>query len=52
VATDDEAPLSSLLAVLVGGQRSNVLSPGRLKGFARVGFRLLGLWMLLALHAG
>jgi len=38
--------------VLVSGQRSNVLAPGRLKRFARVGFRLLGLWMLLALHAG
>jgi hypothetical protein len=45
--------MSSLLAVLVGGQRSNVLSPSRLKDIARVGFPpVLGLWMLLALHAG
>ena len=44
--------LSSLLAVLVGGQLSNVLSPHLLKGIAGVGFLLIGLWTLLDLSAG
>ena len=44
--------LSSLLAVLVGGQLPNVLSPHLLKGIAGVGFLLIGLWTLLDLSTG
>jgi putative Ca2+/H+ antiporter (TMEM165/GDT1 family) len=44
--------LSSLLAVLVGGQLSHILSPRLLKGIAGVGFLLIGLWTLLDLRSG
>jgi len=52
VASAGALALSSLLAVLVGGQLSNVLSPHLLKGIAGVGFLLIGLWTLLGLRAG
>jgi putative Ca2+/H+ antiporter (TMEM165/GDT1 family) len=44
--------LSSLLAVLVGGQLALLVSPRLLKGIAGVGFLLIGLWTLLDLRAG
>jgi putative Ca2+/H+ antiporter (TMEM165/GDT1 family) len=52
VASTGALALSSLLAVLVGGQLSTVLSPRLLKGIAGVGFLLIGLWTLLDLRAG
>jgi len=52
VASAGALALSSLLAVLVGGQLSNALSPRLLKGIAGVGFLLIGLWTLLDLRAG
>ena len=52
VASAGAPALSSLLAVVVGGQLSNVLSPRLLKGIAGVGFVLIGLWTLLDLRAG
>ena len=52
VASTGALTLSSLLAVLVGSQLSNVLSPRLLKGIAGVEFLLIGLWTLLDLRAG
>ena len=62
VASTGALALSSLLAVLIGGQLSSVLSPRLLKGIAGVialptriagvGFLLIGLWTLLDLRAG
>lgn len=52
VASAGALALSSLLAVLVGGQLSTVLSPRLLKGIAGAGFVLIGLWTLLDLRNG
>jgi len=52
VASAGALALSSLIAVIIGGQLSSVLSPRLLKGIAGVGFLLLGLWTLLDLRAG
>ena len=52
VASAGALTLSTLLAVVVGSQLSNVLSPRLLKGIAGVGFLLIGLWTLLDLGAG
>lgn len=52
VASAGALALSSLLAVLVGGQFANVVSPRLLKGIAGAGFILIGLWTLLDLRAG
>lgn len=52
VASAGALALSSLMAVLVGGQLANVLSPRLLKGIAGVGFVLIGLWTLWDLRAG
>ena len=52
VASAGALAFSSLLAVLVGGQLSNLLSPRLLKGLAGAGFVLIGLWTLLDLRAG
>ena len=52
VASAGALALSSLLAVLVGGQLANILSPRLLKGIAGAGFILIGLWTLLDLRAG
>lgn len=52
VASAGALALSSLLAVLVGGQFANVVSPRLLKGIAGAGFILIGLWTLWDLRAG
>ena len=52
VASAGALAFSSLLAVLVGGQLSNLLSPRLLKGLAGAGFVLIGLWTLLDLRVG
>ncbi len=52
VASAGALAISSLLAVLVGGQLANVLSPRLLKGIAGAGFILIGLWALWDLRAG
>ena len=52
VASAGALALSSLLAVLVGGQLANILSPRLLKGIAGAGFICIGLWTLLDLRAG
>lgn len=52
VASAGALALSSLLAVLVGGQLAHVLSPRLLKGIAGAGFILIGLWSLWDLRAG
>ena len=52
VASAAALALSSLLAVLVGGQLSLLVSPRILKGIAGTGFLLIGLWTLLDLRAG
>jgi putative Ca2+/H+ antiporter (TMEM165/GDT1 family) len=52
VASAGALAFSSLLAVFVGGQLANVLSPRLLKGIAGAGFVLIGLWTLLGLRAG
>lgn len=52
VASAGALALSSLLAVLVGGQLANILSPRLLKSIAGAGFVLIGLWTLLDLRAG
>ena len=52
VASAGALAFASLLAVFVGGQLSNVLSPRLLKGLAGAGFVLIGLWTLLDLRAG
>lgn len=52
VASAGALALSSLLAVLIGGQLANVLSPRLLKGIAGAGFILIGLWTLWDLRAG
>ena len=52
VASAGALAFSSLLAVFVGGQLSNVLSPRLLKSIAGAGFVLIGLWTLLDLRAG
>jgi putative Ca2+/H+ antiporter (TMEM165/GDT1 family) len=52
VASAGALALSSLLAVLVGGQLAHVLSPRLLKGLAGAGFILIGLWTLWDLRAG
>ena len=52
VASAGALALSSLLAVLVGGQLANVLSPRLFKGIAGAGFVLIGLWTLWGLRAG
>jgi putative Ca2+/H+ antiporter (TMEM165/GDT1 family) len=51
VASAAALALSSLLAVLVGGQLS-LSCPRLLKGIAGMGFLLIGLWTLLGLRAG
>jgi putative Ca2+/H+ antiporter (TMEM165/GDT1 family) len=52
IASAGALALSSLLAVLVGGQLALLVSPRLLKGIAGVGFLLIGLWTLLDLRAG
>ena len=52
VASAGALILSSLLAVLVGGQLASFISPRLLKGLAGVGFVLIGLWTLLDVRAG
>ena len=52
VASAGALTLSSLLAVLIGGQLSNALSPRLIKGIAGALFILLGLWTLWDLNAG
>jgi putative Ca2+/H+ antiporter (TMEM165/GDT1 family) len=52
IASAGELTLSTLVAVLVGGQLSNVLSPRFLKGIAGSLFILIGLWTLLGLRTG
>ena len=52
VASAGALTLSSLLAVLVGGQLANVLSPRLLRGITGAGFLLIGLWTLWDLRAG
>jgi putative Ca2+/H+ antiporter (TMEM165/GDT1 family) len=52
VASAGALTLSTLVAVLVGGQLSNVLSPRLLKGIAGSLFILIGLWTLLGLRTG
>jgi putative Ca2+/H+ antiporter (TMEM165/GDT1 family) len=52
VASAGALALSSLLAVLVGGQLASVLSPRLLKGIAGAGFILIGLWTLWDLRVG
>jgi putative Ca2+/H+ antiporter (TMEM165/GDT1 family) len=42
---------SSLLAVLVGGQLSQALSPTTLQGIAGIGFIIIGIWMLVGLRS-
>ena len=52
VASAGALVLSTLVAVLVGGQLANVLSPRLLRGLAGAGFILIGLWTLLGLRTG
>lgn len=42
---------SSLLAVLVGGQITRLLSPATLQVIAGVGFIIIGVWMLVGLRS-
>ena len=42
---------SSLLAVLVGGQLTRLLSPPTLQVIAGVGFIIIGVWMLFGLRS-
>ncbi len=51
VASSAALVLSSLLAVLVGGQVARLVSPVTLRLVAGVGFIAIGLWMLLGLRA-
>ena len=43
--------LSSLLAVLVGGQLTHFVSPATLRIVAGCGFIVIGIWMLLGVRA-
>lgn len=51
VAASAALVLSSLLAVLVGGQISRLVPPATLQIIAGVGFILIGVWMLIGLRA-
>jgi len=44
--------LSSLLAVVVGGQVAHYVDARVLKGVAGIGFLAIGLWLLLELRMG
>ena len=50
IASSAALVCSSLLAVLLGGQFSRVVSPTILHSSAGLGFILIGLWMLLSQH--
>jgi putative Ca2+/H+ antiporter (TMEM165/GDT1 family) len=50
VAAASALTMSSLLAVLLGDQLTRVVSPGLLQRLARIGFIVIGLWMVLAKH--
>ena len=52
VASAGALVLSTMVAILVGGQLANVLSPRLLRGLAGAGFILIGLWTLLGLRTG
>jgi len=52
VASAGALTLSTLVAVIVGGQLANVISPRLLQGIAGALFILMGLWTLLSLRAG
>ena len=52
VASAGALTLSTLVAVLVGGQLSSVISPRLLQGIAGALFILMGLWTLLSLRTG
>jgi len=43
--------LSSLLAVLLGTQISQLVSPKTLRVIAGLGFTVIGLWMLVGKHS-
>lgn len=51
LASSGALVLSSLLAVLVGGQLTNYLSPRVLKVAAGIGFLAIGIWVLLDARA-
>jgi putative Ca2+/H+ antiporter (TMEM165/GDT1 family) len=51
VASSGALVLSSLLAVIIGSQLSEYVSPTALKIVAGVGFILIGLWVLIDARA-
>ena len=51
VAASSALVCSSLLAVLIGGQLTRVLSPTTLHLAAGFGFIVIGIWMLIGLRA-
>lgn len=51
IAASSALVCSSLLAVLVGGQLTRLLSPTALQTLAGVGFIIIGIWMLVGLRS-
>ena len=51
VAASSALVCSSLLAVLVGGQLTRLISPTTLQAVAGIGFIAIGLWILVGLRA-
>jgi putative Ca2+/H+ antiporter (TMEM165/GDT1 family) len=51
VAASSALVCSSLLAVLVGGQFTRLLSPAALQTIAGIGFIVIGLWILIGLRS-
>jgi putative Ca2+/H+ antiporter (TMEM165/GDT1 family) len=51
VAASSALVCSSLLAVLVGGQLTRLVSPTALQTIAGVGFIVIGVWMLVGLRS-
>jgi putative Ca2+/H+ antiporter (TMEM165/GDT1 family) len=51
IASSAALVLSTLLAVLVGGQLTHFVSPATLRIVAGFGFIVIGIWMLLGVRA-
>lgn len=51
VAASSALACSSLLAVLIGGQLTRLLSPTALQALAGAGFIVIGVWMLIGLRS-
>ncbi len=51
IAASSALVCSSLLAVLVGGQLTRLLSPTALQTIAGVGFITIGIWILVGLRS-